>query len=223
MDEADVDAGQRRPFGVLGGGPHHLAEGRVLDRRIGGAEHDDRCGKHQRPLLGDDDRAELDDVVGERAVEIFRIVAEAELRRMGDQQRHAQARQQDRELVLAPQRPEEQRVDGDTQSTDRDRRQDDAGQIAETQHRHAVIGQERAQHVEFAMREIDDAQHAEHQRQPGRNQDVVHPVDEAVGELLAEKRPVHGGLSTRRTGPAAGAAGTMPPQERRCRSGLSAR
>jgi hypothetical protein len=48
-----------------------------------------------------------------------------------------------------------------------------------------------AQHVEGAVREVDHAQDAEHERQPGRDQEQHEPVLHGVQELHGEGGEVH--------------------------------
>ena len=54
-----------------------------------------------------------------------------------------------------------------------------------------AVGEIRAQHVERAVREIDDAEDAEHQRQAARDEEQDHSVLNGVQKLNAERCKVH--------------------------------
>src|SRR4029079_10878730 len=54
------------------------------------------------------------------------------------------------------------------------------------------VGEVRADHVEAAVREVDDAENAEDQRQPARDQEQQQPVLRGVQALDEEDGEVHG-------------------------------
>jgi hypothetical protein len=93
--------------------------------------------------------------------------------------------------VLTAQRPEEQPVCHDAQPRNQDCRQHGCDEVVQTEQFAGVVGRKRTQHVELAVREIDDAQHAEHERQPRRDEHVAHASDESVDDLLGEKGQIH--------------------------------
>jgi hypothetical protein len=57
---------------------------------------------------------------------------------------------------------------------------------------HDPVGQIRAQHIERAVGEIDDAENAEHQRQSAGHQEQHHSVLHGIQELNAKGDEVHG-------------------------------
>ena len=91
--------------------------------------------------------------------------------------------EQFRRLVDAPQN---QHLDQHADQPDRERRQDDRAPEAEGVRPSASIrrvGAVEAQHVERAVREIDDPRHAEDQRQAGRHQEQRRRGGQPVQEL----------------------------------------
>ncbi|MNR43149.1 hypothetical protein D3C85_1617450 [compost metagenome] len=70
------------------------------------------------------------------------------------------------------------------------RRHDEGAQERHQERRfpvaHEHVGRERAHHIELPVREIDDAHHAEHQREPHRHQQVEQADDDAVDQRLGK-------------------------------------
>ena len=101
--------------------------------------------------------------------------------------RRADARDQrdERSGVAPPQRRERDAVEGDAEDSGRDDREHDRGE-----QRHAGCGQrerdERRQHEDRSVCEIEDVEDAEDQRVSDREQRVNGPEEDAVSELLDE-------------------------------------
>ena len=200
------------PFGVLRGRAHHLSDAGVADEGVEQRQHDGGGDEDQHALLGHHEVRDLDRLVGEGARDILRIGAEQVLRAVHDEQREPEAGEQDGEFMLPPQRPEEQPVGDDAESRDHDRGKDRRHEVVEAHQLAGVIGGQRSQHVELAVREIDDPQHAEHERQPRRDEHIAHAGDEAVDDLLGEKGEVHRGNLEPASSPLVPAkAGTQAP------------
>jgi len=140
-----------------------------------GAEERERAGQLGRPAHGF--------LLG--APEDLRGVAQDEAERVGEQELV--------ELLLAVEVAEQHALDDAAQQRDPEGRAEggdpeEARARPEPQHR--LVRQIRAQHVEGAVREVQDAQHPEDQRQARRDQKQKHGSREAAQALREDKRRV---------------------------------
>ena len=97
------------------------------------------------------------------------------------------------EMVAAIERPDGDHLHGHAGHQRRDQPQPDAGEEA-VGHRREGRGEIGAEHVERAVRQIDQVHDAEDQRQPGRQQEQQHAELDAVQALFDEIQhgPVRG-------------------------------
>src|SRR5437868_15372754 len=78
-------------------------------------------------------------------------------------------------------------LDRDAENADRDRRDDQRRPIADAEPAKQKPGAERAQHVLRAMREVDDVEEAEDDREPEAQHRVERAVDQPDEELRKEQ------------------------------------
>ena len=113
------------------------------------------------------------------------------LGRIAQDQRQRVGEQQLVELFLAVEMAKEEALDQPTERGDEQcaaERGEPEAPARDAQPLHQLERRVRAQHVERAVREVEHAQHAEDQRQPGRDQEQEHRGREAADALGEDKR-----------------------------------
>ena len=211
IDQLDVDAKAGHHLAVRRAGPDRHAEPRAGDEPIHAeSEHDAHAGNPQ-PVhrigqrLGQADRRGQER--GHRHA--VHVVTPDDTAQLLGHQDQAVGEQHLVEVVAAVEPADQQPLE---QHADRDRKHD-AGRDREPQAAEA-LGERprevRADHVEAAVREVDDPHDAEDQRQPARDQEQQQPVLDAVQELDSDRAEFH-----RRRGSDARGCRTQPPEHRR--------
>ena len=104
-------------------------------------------------------------------------------------ERQAEGEQQAVERIEPRQALEEQPLDDGADGADQERRQDERPPVVEAGDLEQEIGGESAHHVEGAVGEIDDRQHAENDGEAEAEQRVERAVDEPDQKLAVELRP----------------------------------
>jgi hypothetical protein len=169
-----VDAERADHLAVLRGGAHQPAEPRLGERDVKDREHD-RAERDEQEVVARKTAAEDLD----RAAQAGRARAEQVLRspqpqhRVVDHQHQREGREQLEQLRRLVDAAKENDLDQRADHGDHQRRSDDAAPEAEpaADLRGEAVGEIDAQHVERAVRDIDDARDAEDQRQAGRDEE----------------------------------------------------
>src|SRR5207247_3282562 len=81
----------------------------------------------------------------------------------------------------------------DSDKRDGRRREDERRPEADAQLKLQEVRGERAEHVEGPVREVDDPQHAEDDREAEREKRIERPVDESVEHLKGRVAEIHPG------------------------------
>ncbi len=193
IDALGADAERARHVAVLGRGAHDHADARPGD------DDEHHRGDRQTKQADRDAVVLVGEIVGqlERAAQEFRrgdrmhVLAEQDLAHLVEHEDQPVAEQHLREMVAAVEPLDEQAFQREARhECDRDaageRRQEAAGRQRQPV-RH--VG---AEHIEGAVREVDDAEDAEHERQPARHEKEHEAVLDAVEQMNGEGRKVHG-------------------------------
>ena len=114
--------------------------------------------------------------------------AEIVLKQPLDDEREAEGEKQAVERIEAGEPLEEQALDDRPDRADDQRREDEGEPIIEARVLKQEISGEGPHHVERAVGEIDDRQHAEDDREPEAQQRIERAVDEADQQLAVELR-----------------------------------
>ena len=198
-----VDAQRAHHLAVLGGGPHQRAPARARQQQPHRAQHD-RADGDQQQVVGRDAAAQDLDRHGEagRARTDQVLGAPGEQRDVLDHQHDGEGREQLEQFGRLVDAAQHQHLDQHADQADRERRQHDRAPEAEgraAQRLDQAVGAVEAQHVERAVREVDDPRHAEDQRQAGRHQEQRRRGGQPVQELDddARRRSRHVTLSPR--------------------------
>ncbi len=109
--------------------------------------------------------------------------AEIILEQALDDQRHAECQQQAVEMIQPRQPLQHGALEDDTEQADHDRRQQQRPPVADASVFQEKVRHERAHHVERAMGEIDDVQHAENHGKAETQQRIERAVDQTNQEL----------------------------------------
>ena len=184
--------------GSSGGRPDRATDQRAVEKELHAAEERDRDRHRQRRELADGD------VVGERPAVVGEVAdigreragvgAEALEQEVVEDDRQTEGRQHRDQQPAAGAAFEHEALQGPADQ--RHQRRND--QKAEKRLDREPIGQhiERVsgEHREAAMREVDDAHDAEHERQPDGDQRVVAAEQDALQDLVEED---HGAAASR--------------------------
>ena len=100
-----------------------------------------------------------------------------------DDQREAEGQQQAVELIEPRQPSQHGPFEDHAENADHDRREEQRPPIVDAEHVEQEIGAERAHHIERAMGEIDDVEHAEDHGEAETEQRVERAVDQADQQL----------------------------------------
>ena len=181
-----IDAECRHHVAVLRRRAHQHAPARALEQQPQDSEHD-RAQRDQEQVVGRNILAEEID----RAAKSRRAAAEQIVRppdqhhQVLDHQRQAEGRQQLKQFRRMIDPPQQHHLDQHADRRDDQGRNDDAA--PESQRAGKPLGQRErdvsAEHVERAMREIDDPRHAENDRQPRGDQKQRRRAGKAGQEL----------------------------------------
>ncbi len=165
-----------------------LAPSRVRSIRIPGPEADDQ-GEDHHPASIDRQEHEAEihaalQFIGDRIGQTGRteIVLEHAL----NDQRQSECQQQPIEVIEAGQPLQHGPLQDHSENADRDRREDQRRPVSDARHIQQEIGTERAHHVERAVGEIDDVEHAEDHGKPKAEQRVERAVDQSHQKLCVE-------------------------------------
>ena len=182
-----VDAQRADHLAVLSRGAHQRAPARAGEQQPEQAEHH-RADHDQQQVVDRDALAQDLDRHGEagraRTDQILRTPGEQ--RHVLDHQDDGEGGEQLEELGRAVDAAQDEELDHDADQPDRERRQDHRAPEAErraAQRLDQAVGAVEPQHVERAVREIDDPRHAEDQRQAGRHQEQRRGSGQPVQEL----------------------------------------
>src|SRR6476646_9654252 len=103
-----------------------------------------------------------------------------------DDERETKRQQQPIEMIEVLQALKEKTLDDHADDADNDRCDDDRPPVAEPEVLQQKERRERAQHVLGAVREIDDVQHAENDREPQAQERIKRAIDQPEQELTEQ-------------------------------------
>ncbi len=184
-----VDAEGLHQARVLGAGAQVGAELGLLDD-VPRADADHDGGQHHPgAVVGQDHEAE----VGGAFQQLGRVVPQARDAVDGaehalDEQREPQRQQQAVEVVELVDPAQQQPLDRHAEKADDERRRDEHHPVVDAEIRTRHPGEQRPQHEQCAMREVDDVQQAEDHRQPQAEDGVERAVDQPQQELAQQGR-----------------------------------
>jgi hypothetical protein len=173
---------------------NRLASPGLQDEEAQEDHEDDRDRDDRELLAGQPDPG--DEEIGARRErrEELRVRPENELRRVLDEQGDADRCDEERQPRRPPDRPVGEALDEDADDGAEDHRaeHDEEGaherRLAPLQLPRKVVPGVGAQHVNVAVREVDEPQHAVDHGVAERDQGVDRPQGEAVDELLEKRR-----------------------------------
>ncbi|KGQ02229.1 hypothetical protein BBAD15_g12562 [Beauveria bassiana D1-5] len=208
VDVVDVHAHQRRGVAVLRHRPQRAAQVGAVHEQV--QQHGQAQADHEGHQLAGDHGvvADVDGAGAQLHRGAEHVGAEDHQRQVQQDGGHAH-RGEDLDVLVGV----EQRLDdaflrqrAQREQDDRHRHQADVRMHAEL--RRDQIDQVHADHQEFAVREVDDADHAEDQRQPQADDGVGAAQQQAIDDQLNED--IHGATSWNGVRPGAAAWPTEP-------------
>jgi hypothetical protein len=184
---AGVDAERLRQFRLLGSGSDARAQPRALEREVDRRTHDQAHDDYEQPIGRIGREAEVRHAGQQRGRFIRRAErARGQSHSVLDHQHEREREEQIVERIQIVESPQKQHLDPETDRPDHERRHQERGKERQVDELRAVVGDECAQHVHRAVREIHDAQHTEDNAQAERQECVKAAVDEAVENLRAD-------------------------------------
>ncbi len=190
VDAPRVDADEADRVGILRGRADRAPDLGAIEKGLDAAEQNDRDRHGQRGELADRDRvAERPAVVGEIADiggERTGVGAEALEQEIVDDDREPEGREHRHEQPAARAALEHQALERPADQRHRRRDQAEAEKRLDAE----AVGQNEegvgGQHRQAAMREVDDAHDAEHEREPAGDQRVIAAEQHALNDLVEE-------------------------------------
>ena len=182
-----VDAERAHHLAVLGRGAHQRAPARARQQQPHGQQHDRADGDQQQVVGGNAAAQDLDrhgEAGRARADQV--LGAPGEERDVLDHQHDGEGGEKLEQLGRPVDAAQHQHFDQHADQADGERGQHDRGPEAQgraAERLDQAVGAVEAQHVERAVREIDDPRHAEDQRQAGRHQEQGRRGRQPVQEL----------------------------------------
>ena len=202
VEQAGIDAERGDHARIVRGRADGLAETRLVDDQPQRQADHERCADQEQierrhHAAGDEQRRHL-----ERRRHAHRLEFDPpdDLHHVVEDEDEAVADQKLHQHVLAVDAADEQALEHEADERGRRARAQDGQRVAagELEDGQREIG---AEHVEGAVGEIDDLQHAEDQRQPGGDQEQQHADDQAArrlgdnagrgGEAVRERSKIH--------------------------------
>ena len=183
-----VDAEKGDHAAVVGGGAEHDAGPRELEHCPEGDEDED-AHRHHGELVGREEQVPHDDRPREGVGEHDGHVVEPQknLVRSRDDEYRGEGQHELHELLGVVHPAEEHELEGEPDEGDEHAAKEDA---REEPPRGAgrdpgmdLVGEERPQHVERAVGEVDDARHPEDEGEPGGDQEQEDPFHQALENL----------------------------------------
>ena len=181
-----VDAERRHHVAVLGRCAHQRPPARAREQQMQADEHDGPDDEQEEVVLGELAAEDLHRAAQARGARPEQVFHAPERRHDVAQQQHQRERRQQLEqLGGVIDAAQERDLYQCSQQRERRRRGEHAAPEAEhpAQARGAGIGDVGAQHVQRAVRHVDDARDAENQRQPRRQEKQRRGVRQAVQGL----------------------------------------
>ena len=198
VEEADIDAQGLDDLALVAAGANERAEARSGDEPIQHDADHDCHGRDGEPVDRiSDARKDLDMTVEEGGNgEIERLPSPDDHHQLVEEQGEAEGREHLIEQVALVKRPQHENLEdgGDDEHGDERQRNGEPIGSRRREGRDQAVA---ADHEHRAVRQIDDAHDAEHQRHAHRHQEQHQAELQAVEQLLDQERPGHGGSGRR--------------------------
>ena len=182
-DAVGVDAHELCRFGVVGRGAHRLADLRRA-HDVGQDDHKDKGHAHDEELLPvDDEPFECPRDVADRCGERARRRRDERHHDVLEQERHADRRDEHRDARRVAQRAVREPLDRDTEQGGHRHGDEDRGHDGDAE-RDGIESEVRADHVDVAVREVDELDDAVDHRIAERDERVDAAEGYSVNQLL---------------------------------------